>query len=106
YAVSEPHAGSDVQAIRTHALRNESEFLISGEKLWVTNGLRSGLVMTLVKTDPEASPRHRGITAVIVEKTPEVADTKTLKVTPPIPKLGYRGVETTGLVFDEHPVSL
>jgi alkylation response protein AidB-like acyl-CoA dehydrogenase len=104
YAISEPQAGSDVQAITTRAVRSGGEFLISGEKLWVTNGLRAGMVLMIAKTDPEAEPRHRGITAFIVEKEPEIADCGTLVVTPPIAKLGYRGVETTGLVFTEHPV--
>ncbi len=104
YAISEPHAGSDVQAIRTHAVRRDDTFVVNGEKLWVTNGLRAGLVLTLVKTQPEAEPRYRGISAFIVEKEPGVADCGTLTVTPPIAKLGYRGVETTGLVFSDHDV--
>jgi alkylation response protein AidB-like acyl-CoA dehydrogenase len=104
YSISEPHAGSDVQAIRMRAVRDGETFVLDGEKLWVTNGLRSGLVVLLAKTDPDAQPRHRGITAFLVEKEPEVADGTTLVVTPPIPKLGYRGVETTGLVFDGHRV--
>jgi len=104
YAISEPHAGSDVQAIRTQAVEDGDRYIVSGEKLWVTNGLRSGLVMLLVKTDIDANPRHRGISALIVEKEAGVADSPTLTVTPPIHKLGYRGVETTGLVFDNHVV--
>jgi butyryl-CoA dehydrogenase len=104
YAISEPHAGSDVQAIRTHAVADGDRYLVSGEKLWVTNGQRAGLVMLLVKTDLDAQPRHRGISALIVERDPEAESSPTLTVTPPIQKLGYRGVETTGLVFKEHPV--
>jgi alkylation response protein AidB-like acyl-CoA dehydrogenase len=104
YSISEPHAGSDVQAILTRAVRDGDDYLISGEKLWVTNGLRSGLVVLLAKTDSDVRPAHRGISAFLVEKEAGVADCGTLTVTPSIPKLGYRGVETTGLVFADHRV--
>ena len=69
-AMSEPEAGSDVQAIRTKAIRDGDEYLVNGQKMWLTNGLRSGIVMTLVKTDPDADPLHRGISMLIVEKEP------------------------------------
>ena len=59
YSMTEPHAGSDVQAIRTRAVRDGDDFVIGGQKMWVTNGWRSGLVMLLAKTDPTAEPRHR-----------------------------------------------
>jgi butyryl-CoA dehydrogenase len=104
YSISEPDAGSDVQAIRTRAVRDGDDYVLDGEKLWVTNGLRSGLVVVVAKTDPEAQPAHRGMSVLLVEKEPDVAETETLTVTPPIPKLGYRGVETTGLVFRGHRV--
>ena len=58
--MTEPHAGSDVQAIRTRAVRDGDEFVIDGQKMWVTNGLRAGIVMLLANTDPDAAPRaHR-----------------------------------------------
>jgi butyryl-CoA dehydrogenase len=104
YSISEPDAGSDVQAIRTTAVLDGDDYVLDGEKLWVTNGLRSGLVVVVAKTDPGAEPRHRGMSVLLVEKEPEVADGPTLTVTPSIPKLGYRGVETTGLVFRGHRV--
>ena len=100
YSMSEPHAGSDVQAIRTRAVRDGDEFVITGQKMWVTNGLRSGMVMLLAKTDPDADPPHRGMTAFIVEKEAEAAEQPGLTVPPQIRKLGYKGVETTELVFD------
>ena len=56
YSMTEPHAGSDVQAIRTRAVREGDEYVISGQKMWATNGLRSGAVMLLAKTDPDADP--------------------------------------------------
>ena len=65
YSMTEPHAGSDVQAIRTTAVREGDEYVITGQKMWATNGLRAGLVMLLAKTDPDRSPspRHDGVRA-------------------------------------------
>jgi butyryl-CoA dehydrogenase len=60
FSMTEPHAGSDVQSIRTTALRDGDEYVISGQKMWVTNGWRSGIVMLLAKTDPAAEPAHTG----------------------------------------------
>jgi len=100
YSMTEPHAGSDVQAIRTLAVREGDEYVITGQKMWATNGLRSNLVMLLAKTDPEAEPPHRGMTAFIVEKEPNVPEQPGLTIPPSVRKLGYKGVESTELVFD------
>ena len=100
FSMTEPHAGSDVQSIRTRAVRDGEEFVIDGQKMWVTNGLRAGLVMLLAVTDPSAQPRHAGMTAFIVEKDPEVAQQAGLTIPAPLKKLGYKGVESTELVFD------
>ena len=100
FSMTEPHAGSDVQAIRTRAVRDGEDFVINGQKMWVTNGLRAGLVMLLAVTDPSAEPRHRGMTAFVVTKEPELADMPGLTIPPPLKKLGYKGVESTELVFD------
>jgi alkylation response protein AidB-like acyl-CoA dehydrogenase len=100
YSMSEPHAGSDVQAIRTRATRDGDGWLISGQKMWVTNGLRAGLVMLLAVTDPQAQPRHRGMSAFIVEKVPGEFAQPGLVVSAPLRKLGYKGIETTELAFD------
>ena len=100
FSMTEPHAGSDVQAIRTRAVRDGDDFVINGQKMWVTNGLRAGLVMLLAVTDPGASPRHTGMTAFIVRKEPEVSEMPGLTIPPPLQKLGYKGVESTELVFD------
>jgi alkylation response protein AidB-like acyl-CoA dehydrogenase len=107
YSMTEPHAGSDVQAIRTRAVREGDEYVISGQKMWATNGLRSGAVMLLAKTDPDADPPHRGMTAFIVEKEPNVHEQPGLMIPAPLRKLGYKGVESTELVFDGYrtPVS-
>ena len=71
FSLSEPELGSDVQAIKTSAKKGEDgKYEINGQKMWVTNGLRSTLVFVLVKTDPDAEPRHKGMTCFIAEKEP------------------------------------
>jgi alkylation response protein AidB-like acyl-CoA dehydrogenase len=100
YSMTEPHAGSDVQAIRTRAVREGDEYVITGQKMWATNGLRSSGVMLLAKTDPEADPPHRGMTAFVVEKEPNVHEQPGLTISKPLKKLGYKGVESVELAFD------
>jgi butyryl-CoA dehydrogenase len=100
YSMTEPHAGSDVQAIRTRAVRDGDGYSITGQKMWATNALRAGAIMLLAVTDPNAEPRHRGMTAFIVEKEPEVEELPGLRIPGTLRKLGYKGVETTELVFD------
>jgi alkylation response protein AidB-like acyl-CoA dehydrogenase len=104
-AMSEPEAGSDVQAIRTKAVRDGDEYVVNGQKMWLTNGLRSGIVMTLVKTDPGADPPHKGMSMLIVEKTAgEPRPAPGLDVGKNIEKMGYKGVETTEMSFNDHRV--
>ena len=102
FSMSEPGAGSDVAAIKTKARREGDYYIIDGEKMWVTNGLRAGFVATLVKTDPNADPPHRGMSVFLVEKEPGVEKQDGLTVTPNIDKMGYKGVETTALIFDNY----
>jgi alkylation response protein AidB-like acyl-CoA dehydrogenase len=104
FSMTEPECGSDVQAIRTRAVRDGDDYLVTGQKMWVTNGLRAGLVATLVKTDPEASPAHRGMSCLLIEKTPLEQQQGGLTIPPQLEKLGYKGVETTELVFADHRV--
>lgn len=105
YSMTEPNAGSDVQSIRTRATRTDTGWRIDGQKMWATNGLRSGMVMLLAVTDPEAEPRHRGMTAFIIRKEPGVEKQPGLTVPGKLKKLGYKGVETTELVFDGFEVT-
>ncbi|MGA2009124.1 MAG: acyl-CoA dehydrogenase family protein [Solirubrobacteraceae bacterium] len=105
FSLSEPECGSDVQAIKTSARKqDDGSWEINGAKMWVTNGLLSTLVFTLVKTDPAAEPRYKGMTCFICEKEPGVSENtgsyKGFNVPPKIKKLGYKGVESTELVFD------
>jgi alkylation response protein AidB-like acyl-CoA dehydrogenase len=100
FSMTEPHAGSDVQAIRTAAVRDDDDYVISGQKMWVTNGWRSGIILLLAKTDPSALPAHTGMTGFIVEKEPETEPAGLTIPMPGLKKLGYKGVESTELVFD------
>jgi alkylation response protein AidB-like acyl-CoA dehydrogenase len=105
FSLSEPELGSDVAAIKTSARKTpDGDYEINGTKMWVTNGLRSGLVFVLVRTDANAEPKHRGLTCFIAEKEPGVSentgDYRGFNVPPQIKKMGYKGVESTELVFD------
>ena len=100
YSMTEPHAGSDVQAIRTRAVRDGDGYAITGQKMWATNALRAGAIMLLAVTDPDADPRHRGMTAFVVEKEPGRASQPGLEVSKPLAKLGYKGVESVELAFE------
>ncbi len=105
FMMTEPEAGSDVRAIRATARREGDELVINGQKMWVTNGLRSGLMALLVKTDPKADPPQAGMTALIVEKEPGVAVQGGITIPlPGLQKLGYKGVESTEMIFDDHRV--
>ncbi|MFY9265464.1 MAG: acyl-CoA dehydrogenase family protein [Solirubrobacterales bacterium] len=105
FSMSEPELGSDVQAIKTAAVKTDAgDYEINGQKMWVTNGLRAGLVFLLVKTDPEASPPFKGMTCFITEKEPgaheNTGEYAGLTVPPQLKKMGYKGVESTELVYD------
>jgi len=96
--LTEPHAGSDVQAIVTRARRVADEYRISGTKMFVTNGREGNTFALLAVTDGTAQPRHRGMSCFIVEKgAPGLAVVKS------IGKLGYKGVDTAELVFEDFP---
>src|SRR3954466_2975603 len=105
FMMAEPGAGSDVRAIRTTARRDGKELVVNGQKMWVTNGARAGLMALLVKTDPTTDPPQAGMTALIVEKTPGVGTQGGITIPPEgLPKLGYKGVESTEVAFDDHRV--
>ena len=104
-AMSEPEAGSDVQSIRTKAIRDGDDYVLNGQKMWLTNGLRAGLVMTLVKTDPEADPPHKGMSMLMVEKEPgKPKPAPGLDVGKNIDKMGYKGVETVEMSFNDYRI--
>jgi alkylation response protein AidB-like acyl-CoA dehydrogenase len=97
--LTEPHAGSDVQAIRTVARRDGDGFRISGSKMFVTNGREGNTFALLALTDPSARPPHKGMSCFIVEK-----GGPGLHVVKSIAKLGYKGVDTAELLFEDFPV--
>lgn len=95
-ALTEPGGGSDLQAMRTLARRTADGYVVNGSKTWITNSRRSGLIALLCKTDPDAIPAHRGISVLLVEHGPG------LTVSRDLPKLGYKGVESCELSFEDH----
>ncbi|MEA2487722.1 MAG: hypothetical protein QOF16_1376, partial [Actinomycetota bacterium] len=104
-AMSEPEAGSDVQSIKTRAIADGDDYVVNGQKMWLTNGLRSGVVMTLVKTDPKTDPPHKGMSMLIVEKEPgNPQPAPGLDVGKNIEKMGYKGVETTEMTFADYRI--
>src|ERR671924_1405812 len=101
FSLSEPEVGSDVQGIKAVATRTDDGYWeLNGQKMWVTNGLLSGVVFVLMKNDPKADPPHRGMTCFITEKEPGAAENPGLAIPPKIKKMGYKGVESTELVYD------
>ncbi|MBB0991686.1 acyl-CoA dehydrogenase [Dietzia sp. SLG510A3-30A2] len=93
-ALTEPGGGSDLQAMTTTATTQGEELVITGTKTWISNARRSGLIALLCKTDPSATPTHKGISIVLVEHGPGLTVSRDLS------KLGYKGVETCELAFD------
>jgi len=97
--LSEPNAGTDLQAISTVARRDGDSYRVTGSKMWVTNGRYAEAFLLLARTDPGASPPHRGMSAFVIEK-----GAPGLTVGRDIDKLGYKTVETSELHFDNFPV--
>jgi alkylation response protein AidB-like acyl-CoA dehydrogenase len=97
-ALTEPGGGSDLQAMTTVAKRDGDELVINGSKTWITNARRSSVIALLCKTDPKAEPRHKGMSIVLVEHGPG------LTVSRDLPKLGYKGVESCELSFEDFRV--
>jgi len=98
-ALTEPDAGTDLQAIRTVAKRDGNQgYTVNGTKMWITNAIHGNCVALLVKTDPQAEPRHKGMSLFIAEKGPG------FKVSRKLEKLGYKGIDTAELVFEDYYV--
>ena len=104
FSLSEPEVGSDVQGIKATATKDGDDWVLNGQKMWVTNGLLSSLVFVLMKNDTKADPPYKGMTCFITEKEPGVSentgDYAGLVIPPKIKKMGYKGVESTELVYD------
>jgi alkylation response protein AidB-like acyl-CoA dehydrogenase len=97
-ALTEPGGGSDLQAMITTASPDGDQLVINGSKTWISNARRSGLIALLCKTDPTATPKHRGISIVLAEPAAG------LTISRDLPKLGYKGVESCELSFDGYRV--
>jgi len=105
FSMSEPDLGSDVAAITTKAVADGDDFVIDGEKMWVTNGGTSNLTAVLVRTDEGAERPHQNLTCFLVEKPVGYGEVAPgLTVPGKIDKMGYKGVDTTELVFNGHRV--
>jgi alkylation response protein AidB-like acyl-CoA dehydrogenase len=102
FSMSEPDCGSDVAAIRTRAVPAGDEYVLSGQKMWLTNGARAGVVATLVKDDLGAESIYQNMTTFLLEKEPGFGQTRAgLTIPGKIEKMGYKGVETTEMVLDD-----
>ena len=92
-ALTEPDCGTDLQGIRTKAVRDGDDYVIDGNKMWITNSLEGNVLAVLVKTDPKADPAHKGMSLLLTEKSAGYEGRK-------LDKLGYRGIDTGELQFD------
>ena len=102
FSMSEPELGSDVAAIRTRGVRDtDGGYTITGQKMWLTNGGSSSLVAVLVRTDDDLTKKHRGLSTFLIEKTPGFGEVAPgLTIPGKIDKMGYKGIDTTEMVFD------
>ena len=97
-ALTEPDAGTDLQAIRTTAVRDGDDYVVNGEKTWITNGIEGSCFALLAKTDPKADPRHKGMSMFIAEKG------EGFEVSRKLEKLGYKGIDSAALTFRDYRV--
>ncbi len=104
FSMSEPDVGSDAAAIRTKAVRGaDGTYVIDGAKMWLTNGASSTLVAALVRTDEGADTPHRNLTAFLIEKPSGFGEVAPgLTIPGKIDKLGYKGIDTTELLFSRY----
>jgi alkylation response protein AidB-like acyl-CoA dehydrogenase len=97
-ALTEPDAGTDLQGIRMTARRDGDSYVINGTKTWITNGVEGSCVALLVKTNPAAEPRHKGMSVFIAPKMAGFTVGKKLD------KLGYKAIDSAELVFTDYRV--
>ena len=97
--LTEPDAGTDLQSIRMVAQRDGDDYVLNGTKTWISNGIKGNCLAVLTKTDPQASPRHRGMSLFLCEKGEGFTVGKKLK------KLGYRAIDSAELIFQDFRVS-
>jgi alkylation response protein AidB-like acyl-CoA dehydrogenase len=97
-ALTEPNAGTDLQAIRMRARRDGNDYVLNGTKTWISNGIQGSCFAVLAKTDPEAQPRHKGMAMFLCEKGPGFSAGRKLE------KLGYKGIDSAELVFENYRI--
>jgi alkylation response protein AidB-like acyl-CoA dehydrogenase len=97
-ALTEPDCGTDLQAIRMRAVRDGDHYVINGTKTWISNGIHGQAFALLVKTDPAAEPRHKGMTMFLAEKGPG------FRVSRKLEKIGYKGIDSAELIFEDYRV--
>ena len=97
--LTEPDCGTDLQGIRTQAVGEDDHYVVNGAKTWITNSAEGGILAVLVKTDPRAEPAHRGMSLLLIEKGPG------FNVVRKLDKLGYKGIDTAELLFEDCKVS-
>ena len=97
-ALTEPDAGTDLQAIRMTARREGDHYVINGTKTWISNGVGGSCFALLVKTDPKAEPRHKGMSLFIAPKQAG------LRVGRKLEKLGYKAIDSAELIFEDYRV--
>ncbi len=97
--LTEPDCGTDLQGIRTQAVGEDDHYVVNGAKTWITNSAEGGILAVLVKTDPRAEPAHRGMSLLLIEKGPG------FNVVRKLDKLGYKGIDTAELLFENCKVS-
>ena len=102
--LTEPDAGSDLQGIRTVAKRSGDRYVVNGTKTWISNAIEGHCVALLVKTDPDAVPRHRGMSMLIVPKVdPETKlPLKGVRNGKKLGKLGYKGIDSGEFIFEDY----
>jgi alkylation response protein AidB-like acyl-CoA dehydrogenase len=99
-ALTEPDCGTDLQAIRTVARRDGDFYVVNGTKTWISNGIEGKCFALLVKTDPTAEPRHKGMSMLLAVKGDGFRVGRRLE------KLGYKGIDSAELVFEDYRVPL
>jgi alkylation response protein AidB-like acyl-CoA dehydrogenase len=97
-ALTEPNAGTDLQAIRTTAIRDGDDYVINGTKTWISNGIQGSCFALLVKTDPKADPRYKGMSLMIAPKGPGFSVGKKFD------KLGYHAIDSAELIFEDYRI--
>ena len=100
FSMSEPGCGSDVAAITSKAVRDGDDYVLDGQKMWLTNGGRSSIVATLVKTDEGSDSVYRNMTTFLIEKEPGFGSQNGLTIPGKLEKMGYKGVETTEMIME------